>query len=103
VLSNEPIEELPTAFGLEQNYPNPFNPSTDIRFAVPQTSQVRIAIYSVLGQEVRTLFEGQKEQGVHVVRWDGKDNDGKSLSSGVYLYRMNAGTFTSTHKMLLMK
>jgi hypothetical protein len=103
VLSNEPIEELPTAFGLEQNYPNPFNPSTDIRFSVPQAGNVKITVYDLLGSEVCTLVSGQFEQGTQVVRWDGKDSRGNSLSSGTYIYRMEAGTLVQTRKMLLLK
>jgi hypothetical protein len=103
VLSNEPIEELPTAFGLEQNYPNPFNPSTDIRFSVPQAGNVKITVYDLLGSEVCTLVSGQFEQGTQVVRWDGKDSRGNSLSSGAYIYRMEAGTLVQTRKMLLLK
>ena len=95
--------ELPVEFSLAQNYPNPFNPSTTIRFAVPQTSDVRISIYNTLGQEVRTLFAGSMERGTKEVQWDGRNNLGNALSSGLYVYRMTAGSFSSTKKMLLMK
>jgi hypothetical protein len=95
--------ELPTEFQLSQNFPNPFNPTTDIRFSVPQTSDVRISIYNMLGQEVRTLVSGVIERGTAVVRWDGKDNNGVNLSSGTYLYRMTAGSFVQSYKMVLLK
>jgi hypothetical protein len=94
---------LPTAIELGQNYPNPFNPSTEIRFAIPQASEVRITIYNTLGQEVRTLFAGLAGQGTHAVRWDGRDNGGNPMSSGIYLYRMNAGTIVMNKKMMLLK
>jgi hypothetical protein len=102
-VSHEAFEAIPTVYALEQNYPNPFNPSTDIRYAMPQSGNVQLVIYNMLGQEVRTLVSGQMEQGTHLVRWDGKDNSGRTLSSGVYLYRMQAGSFIASHKMLLLK
>jgi hypothetical protein len=95
--------ELPVEFSLKQNYPNPFNPGTQIDFSIPQTSQVRITIYNMLGQEVRTLFAGQMKRGSQTLPFDGKDASGKSLSSGIYLCRMQAGTFDETKKMMLVK
>jgi hypothetical protein len=99
----ETAPELPVEFSLSQNFPNPFNPSTDIQFTVPQAGQVRITVYNTLGQEVRTLFEGQADRGTRIVRWDEKDSAGRGLSSGTYLYRMVSGSFTETKKMLLLK
>lgn len=96
-------EQLPTEFALHQNYPNPFNPTTSIRFSVPQPSDVRISIYNMLGQEVRTLFAGQMDRGTKTLEWDGKDNAGRGMSSGSYVYRMVAGSFVESHKMLLLK
>jgi hypothetical protein len=96
-------EELPTDYALLQNYPNPFNPTTNIKFSVPQTSDVRVSIYNLLGQEVRTLFAGQMDRGTRVVEWNGLDNNGRPLSSGTYVYRMTAGSFVESHKMLLLK
>jgi len=94
---------LPMSYSLDQNFPNPFNPDTKITFAVPELSDVRISIYNVLGQEVRTLFAGQMERGTQTVNWDGKDATGKALASGTYIYRMTAGTFVETKKMMLLK
>jgi len=102
-LSHEQPEELPSKYALQQNYPNPFNPSTEIKFSVPQTSAVKLVVYNSLGQEVRTLFAGQVEQGTQVVRWDGRDNHGNTLASGMYIYRMTAGSFTQSYKMMLLK
>jgi len=95
--------QVPTDFALNQNYPNPFNPSTVIKFSVPQTSPVRITIYNMLGQQVRVLFAGVMEAGERSVTFDAKDQNGKTLTSGIYMYRMNAGTFVQTKKMMLLK
>jgi hypothetical protein len=95
--------EIPTEFSLKQNYPNPFNPNTNITFSVPQTSDVRIMIYNMLGQEVRVLFAGQMESGIQTLPFDGKDQSGRALASGTYIYRMVAGTFVESKKMMLLK
>jgi flagellar hook assembly protein FlgD len=94
---------IPTEFALLQNYPNPFNPSTDIRFDLPVVTNVRLVIYNITGQEVRTLINGNMDAGVQRVTWDGKDNSGKNISSGVYLYRITADKFSQTKKMMLLK
>ena len=92
------INEFPISFALEQNYPNPFNPSTKIKFAVPKEANVNLSIYNVLGEMVTTLVNEEKKAGYHEV-----DFDASSLASGVYLYRIKAGDFVSTKKMILMK
>ena len=89
---------LPTEFGLDQNYPNPFNPSTRIDYQLPENNHVTIQIYDILGNLVTTLVDQQMEAGYHSVNW----NAG-GLASGVYLYRINSGSFISTKKLLLMK
>jgi hypothetical protein len=94
---------LPQAFALLQNYPNPFNPETEIRFALPQASHVVIKIFNLLGEEVRTLVDEQREAGYHSMRWDGKDKNGKLVASGVYLYQLQAGTFFKVKKMALLR
>ncbi|MHB1050902.1 MAG: FlgD immunoglobulin-like domain containing protein [Bacteroidota bacterium] len=99
----EQPEQLPVAFALDQNYPNPFNPATTIRFALPNNAPVRMSVYDILGREVRTLLNGDLNAGFHQVVWDGKNNAGTSVSSGVYIYRIEAGSFISTKKMMLMK
>ena len=88
---------------LYQNSPNPFNPSTAIKFYIPQTSDVTIKIYDMLGREVTTLFNKQSEAGSHITYWNGRDRYGREAASGVYLYRLTAGSFTETKKMLMMK
>ncbi len=96
--------EIPETFELVQNFPNPFNPSTTIRFGLPQSSRVVLKIYNVLGQEVATLLDGvEKVAGNHNVVWDGKDQLGRAVSSGIYLYQMRAGNVVLTRKMTLLK
>ncbi len=94
---------VPYDYILYQNYPNPFNPSTAVRFQVPQTSDVTISIYDMLGQEVRTLFAGEVLRGTYTVNWDGMNNSGVKMSSGSYVYRMIAGEFVQSKKMVLVK
>jgi hypothetical protein len=92
-------ESMPQGFALQQNYPNPFNPETAIRFAVQTAGQARLVVYDALGQEVSTLFDGVAEPGrFYSVRFGGT-----GLSSGVYFYRLHAGTQTDMKRMLLMK
>ena len=103
VISLSEPPELPVDFALFQNYPNPFNPSTNIRFSVPELSHVRLTIYNLLGEQVRTLFAGQMDRGTKSIEWDGRDDSGLILPSGVYLYQMIAGNFIQAHKMVLVK
>ncbi|MCG3120761.1 MAG: hypothetical protein ALAOOOJD_03601 [bacterium] len=95
--------KAPEKFELSQNYPNPFNPTTQIRYQLPQAVKVSLAIYNMLGQEVRKLVDAQQPAGYHTAIWDGRDNAGRPLPSGVYHYRLQAGSFTMTKKMLLAK
>ncbi len=99
---------LPNQFALLQNFPNPFNPSTKIEFAIPVQSEVQLNIYNILGQKVKTLFEGELQAGNHNFTWNADDTNGKKLSSGIYFYELKAtgnnGTdFQNTKKMLLLK
>ena len=96
-------EGLPRGFRLDQNYPNPFNPQTTIRYDVPEASDVRIVVYSTLGQEVRTLIADQREAGRHQVVWNGRDALGRQVATGVYLIRMNAGSFSRVQRVMLLK
>ncbi|MDZ7266864.1 MAG: DUF5666 domain-containing protein [candidate division KSB1 bacterium] len=93
----------PGSFALWQNYPNPFNPSTVIRFALPQAGQMRLAVYNILGQPVRTLMEGVRPAGEFQVTWDGRDNRGRQVASGVYFYRLEAQGQVQTRKLTLMR
>jgi hypothetical protein len=103
VTSVEQLTGTPTSFALDQNYPNPFNPSTQIRFALPNQAKVHLAIYSVSGELVRTLVNGDMAAGFFEVPWNGMNDHGQSVSSGVYLFRVQAGNFVSAKKMLLVK
>jgi hypothetical protein len=100
---------IPRAYALHQNYPNPFNPSTAIVVDVPENkisgtrSRTRVAIYSIRGQLVRVLLDDEKEAGRYMLHWDGRNERGENVGSGVYLYRMEAGDFNSIRKMVLMK
>jgi hypothetical protein len=96
---------LPRAFRLEQNYPNPFNPSTTISYHVPAdvSSRVRLCIYDLRGRLVRTLVDRDLGAGSYSAFWDGADNNGVPLSSGVYIYRMRAGDYSASRKMILLK
>jgi parallel beta-helix repeat protein len=88
---------------LVQNYPNPFNPETEIRFRLPEAGPVVVKIYNLFGQEIRTLVDKTYPAGHHSVRWDGRDNFGKAVSSGVYFYRLQAGSFMQVKKMNLLR
>ncbi len=91
-------------FGIVSNYPNPFNPSTTISFTLPQRNNVSIYIYNVLGEKVSTLINNRDmSSGVKNISWDGKDNNGNTLSSGIYLYRISTSNYSITKKMMLLK
>jgi hypothetical protein len=96
-------ESVPLEFSLSQNYPNPFNPSTTILFTLKSAEHVKLVVYNMLGQEVRTLVDQQMMTGNHNVTWDGRDNRGRQLSSGVYYYRLETTSFTATRSMVLLK
>ncbi|MFQ6618796.1 MAG: T9SS type A sorting domain-containing protein, partial [Fidelibacterota bacterium] len=93
----------PGDYSLSQNYPNPFNVSTTINYTIKRRGVVKIAVYNILGQEIKTLVNEYRESGPHSVKWDGLNNSGKPVSSGIYLYRMETGRFSSTRKLLLLK
>ena len=93
----------PEDFSLAQNYPNPFNPSTVINYQLSEVSDVELTIYNQLGQGVRTLINRRQPAGVYQAQWDGLDNTGKRIVSGVYLYRLKAGSFIQTGKMVLLE
>ena len=98
------LQTLPTAFALADNFPNPFNPATTIQYALPQAADVELTVYNVVGQPVRTLVAEHQSAGRYVVEWDATDDNGHSLSSGMYLYRLQAGgQFREVKKMLLLK
>lgn len=97
------IQTRPEVFALADNYPNPFNPETTIKYALPEAVEVRLDIYNMLGQMVRTMVAENQSPGRYVVRWDATDDSGSDLSTGIYFYRLRAGDFLETKKMLLLK
>jgi len=94
---------LPERYALHQNYPNPFNPSTTIRYDLPEDSYIRIAIYNILGQEIRVLVDGLEPAGFRSIRWHGKDNFNRIVSAGVYFLLMDSKDFTLRRKLILLK
>ena len=100
---NGEAPELPVEYMLFQNYPNPFNPSTSVSFSVPQLTDVKVAIYNMLGQEVQTLFNQKMDRGTKVVVWNGFDRNGVAAASGPYIVRMIAGDFVASRKMMFIK
>jgi hypothetical protein len=95
--------EEPSSFSLSQNYPNPFNPETYIDFTLPSELEVSLKIHNIQGQVVANLVQGRKGAGIHTVRWDGRNDSGEKVSSGVYFYRFTAGETTFVKKMVLLK
>jgi hypothetical protein len=94
---------VPGTFSLRQNYPNPFNPETTIRFDLPQSQEIELAIYNLAAQRVATLVQGHREAGSYSVQWDGRSDAGHELASGVYFYRLAAGEQVETRKLLLLR
>ena len=96
-------EETPQEFSLSQNYPNPFNPLTTLRYALSNAAHVTLKIYNMLGQLVATLVDENQVAGYHEVVWDGSNDFGQNVASGIYIYRMTADDFVATERMLLLK
>jgi len=113
ITEQSPITALPQRYALEQNYPNPFlsgvksrlagNPETAIRFQLPEATHVVVKIFNTLGEEIRTVVDGQYEAGYHSIHWDGKNKNGNPVSSGVYLYQLQADTFSQIRKMIILR
>ena len=94
---------LPDGFSLEQNYPNPFNPETKISYKLTNSAYISLNVYDLLGREIKTLVSKDQTAGSYTVSWDGKDESGNIVPSGIYLYTLKAGSFTESKKMILMK
>ena len=90
-------------FALENNYPNPFNPVTTIKYQTPRTADISLVIYNALGQKIRTLVDAKVESGSHTVTWNGRNEMGKTVSSGIYFYVLTAGDTRIAKKMILMR
>ena len=94
---------LPEGFALDQNYPNPFNSGTVIRFALPTSEDVELTLYNLAGQQVAKLVKGLRQAGSYAITWDGRDNAGRALATGTYLYRLQAGDRIETRKLTLLR
>jgi hypothetical protein len=101
ITDNQP--NIPKEFFLAQNYPNPFNPTTSISYGLPRMAHVKLEIFNVMGQKALTLVDEDQQAGYKKIVWDGRDQSGKSLSSGLYFYRLRAGDKEIVHKMSLIK
>ena len=94
---------IPETYDLSANYPNPFNPTTKINYQLKENTQVKIVVFNLLGEQVATLVDGEQTAGVYITEWNGLSDSRKVLASGIYFYRMTAGDFTKTNKMILLK
>lgn len=94
---------IPSKYELDQNYPNPFNPTTNIQYVIREQGEVSLNIYNLLGQLVRSLVNNVQSAGTHSVTWDGANQAGKQLTSGIYFYKLTAGNFVSVKKMIMLK
>jgi len=97
------LPELPTEFDLSQNYPNPFNPETTIKYQLPESNNVILNIYNLRGQLVKTLINENQDVGYYNITWNGTDNHNREIASGIYFYRLSAGDYVETKKMLMLK
>ncbi|MEX1275107.1 MAG: alpha-amylase family glycosyl hydrolase [Bacteroidota bacterium] len=100
---DEGVGSVPSEFMLHQNFPNPFNPSTTITYSVPHRTPINLKVYTLLGHEVTTLKQGEVEAGQHVAVWDGKNESGRTVASGIYFVRLQAGAFTAIRKLILLR
>jgi hypothetical protein len=104
IIGIEPGSGLtPASYALHQNYPNPFNPATTIQYDLKNAADVTLNVYNLLGQKIRTLVSENQPAGYREVVWDGRNDDGVSVASGIYIYRIEAGDFVQTRKMVLMR
>jgi len=102
-IENTVVSSIPLKYNLSQNYPNPFNPSTTIRYEIPKISYVTITVFNLLGEKIRTLVDTEKQAGRYSVLWNGENEAGRKVPSGLYFYQLQSGEFSWTHKMLLTK
>ncbi len=93
---------MPTVFKLSQNSPNPVRGTTSISYQLPKPAKVSVVIYNILGQAVKNINEGSKEAGYYNIKWDGRDNRNSLLGNGIYFYRLQAGEYSATKKLVLM-
>jgi len=103
VVTGKSESPLPDAFSLSQNYPNPFNPETVIKCAMPEDCHPELTIYNILGQKVKTLVNQYKEAGYKTVHWNGRDDEGNEIASGVLFYKIKTPKYSETKKMILLR
>ena len=96
-------ETIPTKFELSQNYPNPFNPTTTISYSLAKSETVKLTVFNMLGQNVAELVNKKQQAGNYLIKWNATNNSGIHVPSGVYFYRLEAGSFVKTNKMILLK
>ncbi len=96
-------DDLPATFALAQNFPNPFNPATSIAYRVSVAGPVELVVYDALGQRVRALVAAEQVPGRYTSQWDGRDDSGRVVTSGVYFYQLRAGAYRQTRKLMLLK
>ena len=101
--TDEDVNTRPTDFALSQNYPNPFNPETNIEFSLPTEQNVSVVVFNLLGQHVKTLVDGSFAAGTHSVIWNGTNDAGANVPSGIYFYKMTSATFSQTNKMVMVR
>jgi hypothetical protein len=94
---------MPAVHSLYQNYPNPFNPMTTIRYSVPRPGAVTLTVYDIHGRKVRSLLSGEQKAGGYSTLWDGRDDGGRRVASGVYFYRLAAEGFTQSRKLVVLR
>jgi subtilisin family serine protease len=94
---------IPTVFSMAQNFPNPFNPTTDISFGLPNAGKINLEVYDIMGRRVKTLVNGELAAGVHKISWNGTNDKGEHISSGVYFYKLSSGDNVVTKKMVMLK
>jgi hypothetical protein len=99
----EPPVVLPSRVTLWSNFPNPFNPETTIRFGLPRQTNVRLIVHDILGTKIRTLVDGEQSEGTHAAVWNGRNDNGTPVASGVYIYRLQADGMRATGRMILTR
>ena len=102
-VTSVPSSTIPLEFSLEQNYPNPFNPSTQISYTVPSDGYVKLALYDLLGREIRILQDDVQTKGRHIISWDGRDASNALAPSGVYFYKLTQGELQQTRKLVVVR
>lgn len=103
LVTDDKKSDLPETYSLSQNFPNPFNPETAIAYDLPKSCYVQLTIYNVLGQKVKTIINQHQDAGCKMVYWNGKDDKGNKVASGVYFYKIETPHYFETRKMILMR